>query len=167
MRDIPHAHLEASLVLAEPMRHNPAARRPAETAQPTYYQHKCEYDGGVHRGVGPERDKACQDHREGRKDKADAEEFPGVRSVGDASHNEFREGVRYGDSRHREAGLARVDDPVVDHIRSGQRQVLAYKIVSGISEKRTQKDLGAHCLIGFVHLVLCERFTRLWRIKKT
>ena len=167
MGDVPDAHLETSLVLAEPVCHDPSARRPAEAAQPADDQHECEYDCCVHGGVRSERDDSCKDHGERGEDKPHAKEFPRVGSVRHAAHDELGESVGDRHRRHRQSGLSRVNDPVVDHVRRCQRKILTYKIIGRIAEKRTQEDFGAHRLVGFVHFILSQWFTRLGRIKKS
>ncbi len=146
------------------MGHDPAARRPSETAQPTDHQHEGEYDRGVDCHARSKRNHSGDDHGQSRKHKTDAKKLPCVRPVGNTSHDKFRKRVGDRDRRHRETGLARIDDPVADHIRSSQRKVFTDKIVTCIAQKSAKKDLGAHYLIGFVHLVFRKRFTRLWRI---
>ena len=75
VRHVPYAHLEAPLILREPMSHNPSARRPSETAKPANDKHQGEDDCRIQRCVGTKWKHSYQNHRKCGQNETDTEEF--------------------------------------------------------------------------------------------
>ena len=152
---VPYAHLETPFVLAEPVRHDAAAGRPAESAQPTHDQHQHKNDGGIHHGVGTKRNNTHRQHHQRRQHQTDAKEFAGVGTVRDAAHHKFAERIGDGNGRHRQTDLSGIQDAILDHIGSCQGEIFPNQIIGGVTQECSQEHLQPHGFIFLVNL-LCR-----------
>ena len=75
VRDVPDAHLEAPLILREPVSHDSSTRWPSESAEPANDKHQGEDDCRIQRSVGSEWKHSDQNHRKCGQNETDTKEF--------------------------------------------------------------------------------------------
>ena len=145
MGTIPDAHLGPALSNGEPMRHDPAAWRPAHPVEPAdqriqnaHHQngHSLVPGADILDGNNHEAHGDCCQHESERKER------PGIRTVAHAAHQKLRKGICGRIQTKDKAQLSFLEAKRCEE-RNGQRQVFAHEIETGIAYESSQKYLEA------------------------
>ena len=137
MRAVPHRHLEATLILREPVCHHSSTRRPAHTREPTHHKHKAEQYPAIQCNRGRVRHQTHTCHHQRGDDKTNNEEFSCIGVIRQATHQKLTEGIGDRYSRHSKTRRRLIQQTLGNHSWGCQREVFADKIVCRITQECT------------------------------
>ena len=167
MRCVPERHLEASLIVREPICHHSSAWRPSHSGKHTHHEHDTEEHRHIDRHVcSGERKESYGHHNQRCHNKTDCKELSCIRTVGKHTHSELAECICDGYRRSCNTYSLLVDKTLCNHVCRSKREVLADQIICGIAKERSHEDLESHGFINAVDLLFRKKRLRLRRIKE-